>query len=294
MSNKPSAAATIAVPGPDYLGEGPVWDDCRGELIRVDISGRLVHRWSPTTGLATSFTTPGDVGAAVLCEDGALILAVELELWRVDAAGEWMFLAEAEATPSVRFNDCRADPRGRLWAGTLHRERQAGAAALYRLDSGGELTLVLPERTISNGIGWSPAGTTMYYIDSTTQRILEFDYDLDSGQLGDHRIFADVEPTDGLPDGLTVDAEGGVWVCLFGGGRVRRYRPDGTLHEDIMLPLSNPTCPAFGGADLGTLYITTARHRLTDEQLAREPLAGAVLQLGDVGVAGRLPYRFAG
>ncbi len=294
MSNKPSSVATIAVPGPDYLGEGPVWDDRRGELVRVDISGRIVHRWNPTTGGATSFTTPGHVGAVVLCEDGGLVLAVELELWRVDVAGEWTFLAEVEAPPSVRFNDCRADPCGRLWAGTLHRERQAGAAALYRLDPGGELTLVLPNRTISNGIGWSPSGTTMYYIDSTTQRIVEFDYDLGSGQLGDQRTFADVEPTDGLPDGLTVDADGGVWVCLFGGGRVRRYRPDGSLHHDIMLPLTNPTCPAFGGADLTTLYITTARHRLTDEQLAREPMAGAVLQLVDVGVAGRLPYRFAG
>ena len=133
---------------------------------------------------------------------------------------------------------------------------------------------MLPERTISNGIGWSPDGTTMYYIDSTTQRIVEFDYDLDTGELGEQRLFAEIDPTDGLPDGLTVDAEGGVWVCLFGGGRIRRYLPDGTLDQEIMLPLTNPTCPAFGGADLGTLYITTARHRLTDEQLAREPLAG--------------------
>ena len=98
-------------------------------------------------------------------------------------------------------------------------------------------------------------------------------------------MFAEIEPTDGLPDGLTVDAEGGVWVCLFGGGRIRRYRPDGALDQEIVLPLTNPTCPAFGGTDLRTLYVTTARHRLTDEQLAREPLAGALLQL-DVGVTG--------
>jgi L-arabinonolactonase len=106
-------------------------------------------------------------------------------------------------------------------------------------------------------------------------------------------VLADIETTDGLPDGLTVDADGGVWVCLFGGGRIRRYRPDGSLDREIVLPLTNPTCPAFGGADLGTLYITTARHRLTEDQLAREPLAGAVLQLrpGELGVA---PYRFSG
>jgi sugar lactone lactonase YvrE len=285
VPNKPSSTASIAVLGPDYLGEGPVWDDRSGDLVWVDISGRLVHRWNPTTGVATSFATDGDVGAVLLCEDGGLVLAIECELWRVDAAGEMTVLADVEPTPGVRFNDCRADPRGRLWAGTLHRDRKQGKAALYRLDPGNELTEVLPERTISNGIGWNLDGTEMYYIDSTTQRVVSFDYDLDTGGLGDRRVFADIEPTDGLPDGLTVDADGCVWVCLFGGGRIRRYRPDGVLDNEIMLPLTNPTCPGFGGPDLRTLYITTARHRLSEEQLEREPLAGALLQL-DVGVAG--------
>jgi sugar lactone lactonase YvrE len=293
MSNKPSPSATIAVLGPDQLGEGPVWDDRSGELVRVDISGRLVHRWNPTTDRSTSFETEGDVGAVVLCHDGSLVLAIECELWLRDTAGEMTLIGDIEAKPGVRFNDCRADPRGRLWAGSLHRDREPRHAALYRLDPGGVLTTVLPERTISNGIGWSLAGTTMYYIDSTTQRIAEFDYDLDTGELGDQRLFAEIEPTDGLPDGLTVDADGCVWVCLFGGGRMRRYLPDGTLDQEIMLPLTNPTCPGFGGADLGTLYVTTARHRLTDEQLAREPLAGAVLQI-DVGVTGCPAHRFAG
>ena len=293
MSNNPSPSATIAVLGPDQLGEGPVWDERSGELIRVDISGRLVHRWNPATDEATSFATEGDVGSVVLCEDGGLIVAIECELWRRDLTGEMTLIADVEPRPGVRFNDCRADPRGRLWAGTLHRDREPGRAALYRLDPGGELTEVLPERTISNGIGWSPAGTTMYYIDSTTQRVAEFDYDLDTGEIGAQRLFAEIDATDGLPDGLAVDAEGGVWVCLFGGGRMRRYMPDGRLDREIMLPLTNPTCPAFGGADLSTLYVTTARHRLTEEQLAREPLAGALLQL-DVGVSGRLAYRFAG
>ena len=291
MSNNPPA--TIAVLGPDHLGEGPVWDDRTGELVRVDISGRLVHRWNPETDEATSFTTEGDVGAVVLCQDGGLMVAMECELWRVDTTYQWTLLAEVEPRPGVRFNDCRADPRGRLWAGTLHRDREPGQAGLYRLDPGNVLTEVLPERTISNGIGWSPDGGSMYYIDSTTQRVVEYDYDLDNGELGDRSVFADIETTDGLPDGLTVDADGGVWVCLFGGGRIRRYRPDGSLDREIVLPLTNPTCPAFGGADLGTLYITTARHRLTEDQLAREPLAGAVLQLrpGELGVA---PYRFSG
>ena len=293
MADKPPTTATIAVFAADQLGEGPVWDDRRGELVRVDISGRLVHRWNPSTNETASFTTPGDVGAVVLCEDGTLLLAVECELWRVDGTGQWTWIAEVEGAPGVRFNDCRADPRGRLWAGTLHRQRQHGAAALYRLDPGGELTVVVPERTISNGIGWSPDATTMYYIDSLTQQIVAFEYDANTGSLGEQRVFADVDPADGLPDGLTVDADGGVWVCLFGGGRILRYRPDGALDADVVLPLTNPTCPAFGGKDLRTLYITTARHRLSPEQLDREPLAGAVLQL-DAEVAGLPTNRFAG
>lgn len=293
MADNPHVSATIAVLGPDHLGEGPVWDDRRGELWRVDISGRLVHRWNPVTDETTSFTTPGDVGSVVLCADGGLLLAVECELWKVDEGGAWTWLADVDAAPGVRFNDCRADPRGRLWAGTLHRDRKPGQAALYRLDPGGEPTLVLADRTISNGIGWSLDGTSMYYIDSITQRIVEYAYDLATGELGEQHLFADIDPTAGLPDGLIVDAEGAVWVCLFGGGMIRRYLPDGTLDREIELPLTNPTCPEFGGEDLRTMYITTARHRLTAEQLIREPLAGALLQL-DPGVAGRPPHRFAG
>lgn len=293
MPNKRFTTATIAVPGPDQLGEGPVWDDRSGELVWVDISGRLIHRWNPVTDTTTSVTTEADVGAVVLCEDGAMVVALECELWRVGVDGRRTLLGDVEPKPGVRFNDCRADPRGRLWAGTLHRDRAAGVAALYRLDPGGELELVVPDRTISNGIGWSPDGGTMYYIDSTAQRVVSYEYDLDSGGLGQQAIFTEVDPSAGLPDGLTVDAEGGVWVCLFSGAKVRRYSVDGALDQEIALPLTNPTCPGFGGADLHTMYITTARHRLTAEQLEREPNAGAVLQL-DVGVAGLPAYRFAG
>ena len=293
MPNKPSPEASIAVLGPDELGEGPVWDDRSNELVRVDISGRLVHRWNPATGEATSFATQGDVSAAVLCEDGGLVLAIECELWHVEPSGQMTLLGDVEPQPGVRFNDCRADPRGRLWAGTLHRDRDHGKAALYRLESNGELTVVLPGRTISNGIGWNPGGATMYYIDSTTQRVVEFDYDLDTGELGQERLFAEIDPVDGLPDGLTVDADGCIWVCLFGGGRIRRYRPDGALDQEIVLPLTNPTCPAFGGADLRTLYITTASVRLPEQALSDAPLSGALFACTP-GVSGLPETAFAG
>jgi sugar lactone lactonase YvrE len=192
-----------------------------------------------------------------------------------------------------RFNDCKCDPQGRLWAGTMSTQRSPGAASLYRLAPGMPIERVLSDTTISNGLAWSAAGDRMYFTDSTTQRIDVFDFDAATGAIADRRAFAEVDPSDGLPDGLTVDAEGGVWVCLFGGGVVRRYGPDGTLDAAIPLPVTNPTSPVFGGPDLCTMYVTSARHRLSSEQRAREPLAGAVLAV-DPGVAGLPGNPFAG
>jgi sugar lactone lactonase YvrE len=133
----------------------------------------------------------------------------------------------------------------------------------------------------------------MYFIDSTTQRIDAFEFDLAAGELGARREFARVDPDDGLPDGLAVDAEGGVWVCLFGGGQLRRYNAGGRLTEVVELPVSNPTSPAFGGPGLGVIYVTSARHRLTPQQLEREPLAGALLAVRP-GVTGLPAARFGG
>jgi sugar lactone lactonase YvrE len=190
-----------------------------------------------------------------------------------------------------RFNDAACDARGRLWAGTMSTTRRPGAAALYRVTPEGELSVALSDVTISNGLDWNLDATRLYYVDSTTQRIDAIDFDLDRGRLGRRRSFAAVSVEAGLPDGLTVDAEGGVWIALFGGGAIRRYAPDGRLDFELGLPVTNPTSMAFAGSDLGDLYITSAKHRLSAEQLAREPLAGSVLRVRP-GVRGRLPHRF--
>jgi sugar lactone lactonase YvrE len=145
---------------------------------------------------------------------------------------------------------------------------------------------VLPRSTISNGLDWNLDATRLYYIDSITQRIDAIDFDLDRGRLGRRRPFAAIAAENGLPDGLCVDADGGVWVALFGGGALRRYLPDGRCDAHISLPVTNPTSLTFGGRDLRDLYVTSARHRLTPEQLGREPLAGSLLRLRP-GVAGR-------
>jgi sugar lactone lactonase YvrE len=152
--------------------------------------------------------------------------------------------------------------------------REPGVAALYRLEPGGEPEPVLRGLTISNGLGWSPDGSTMYLIDSPTQRIDRFDFEPVRGELANRREFAAIEVGDGLPDGLTVDADGGVWVALFGGAEVRRYDPAGRLDLRLPLPTSNCTCPALGGAGLTDLFVTTAKHKLEAAELAAQPLAG--------------------
>lgn len=278
----------------DELGEGPVWDDRAGELLHVDIARGRVHAWRAADGRERTLLVGGEVSAVVPRTGDGVVLAIGHELLAADPDGSRRTLAVAERDrPDNRFNDCRCDPQGRLWAGTMSRSRVPGTAALYRLEAGAELACPLPGTTLSNGIGWSPDGTRMYFIDSTTQRVDAFDFDGADGSLHDRRALAHVDPRDGMPDGLAVDAEGGVWVCLFRGGAMRRYAPDGTLEAHLELPVSCPTCPAFGGEDLRTLYVTSTFHRLAPEQHAREPLAGAVLVL-DPGVAGLPANRFAG
>ena len=289
-----SLLPTVARHDADQLGEGPVWDEARQRLLSVDISNGVVHRWDPTTGEDSKIRVAGEVSAAVPRANGGLLLARGHELVLMDEDGEERILAQVETDLAEnRFNDCRCDPAGRLWAGTMSKTRSAGSAGLYRLDPGGEIARVLDGTTISNGIAWSGSGELIFFIDSTTQRIDVFDFDAASGGIDNRRRFVAIDPGDGLPDGMTVDAEDCIWVALFGGGAVRRYTPEGVLDAVVELPTSNPTCPAFGGPELETLYVTSARHRLSPAELADQPLAGALFAI-EPGVRGRPSPPFAG
>jgi sugar lactone lactonase YvrE len=278
----------------DHLGEGPHWDERAGELLWVDITQGRIHAWSPPNGGVRTETLDAEVSAVIprADEPGHVVAAGHRLLLR-NGEDERVLAVVEEDLPDNRFNDCKCDPRGRLWAGTMSKTRTPGEAALYRVAPGGEIERVVSGTTISNGLAWSPSGETMYFIDSTTQRIDAFDFDATTGDIANRRTLVEIDPNDGLPDGMTVDAEGGIWVCLFGGAAIRRYTPDGTLDEHIPLPTTNPTSLVFAGPVLDTLYITTARHRLAPAQLATEPLAGTVLTL-DPGVKGLPGNRFAG
>jgi sugar lactone lactonase YvrE len=278
----------------DHLGEGPHWDERSGELLWVDITQGRIHAWSPPDGRVRTEALGGEVSAVIpRADEPGYVLAAGHRILLRDNDTETVLAVVEQDLPDNRFNDCKCDSQGRLWAGTMSKRRTSGTAALYRLVPGRAIERVIAGTTISNGLAWSPSGDTMYFIDSTTQRVDAFDFDATTGDIDGRRALIEIDPNDGLPDGMTVDAERGVWICLFGGAALRRYTPDGRLDASIPLPTTNPTSPCFGGPDLRTLYITTARHRLTPEQLAREPLAGALLALTP-GVQGLPGNRFAG
>lgn len=275
------------------VGEGPAWDAAAGRLIWVDITASRVHELHPD-GLARSWNVGEHVGAAVPRASGGLVLATRAGFAVLAPDGCVTPIAPVEAdVPGNRMNDGKCDPQGRFWAGTMPYKDTPGAGSLYRLDKDHRVQRVLPGLGLANGLGWSPDGKTFYFIDSTTQSVDAYDFDPGDGALSGCRQVAAIDPADGMPDGMTVDDEGCLWVALWGGGCVRRYRPDGTVAAIVHLPASQVTSCAFGGPDRGDLYITSAAHRLSEQQRAAEPHAGGLFWCRP-GVTGPPAVPYAG
>jgi sugar lactone lactonase YvrE len=279
----------------DILGEGPVWDIATGTLHWVDIRAPAVHRLDPADGTQQSWLMPDVVGALALRERGGLLVALRTGLSFFDpASGTFTEVARlAAAGEGHRFNDGKCDPRGRFWVGSMHDREPAPVGSLYCLEPDGTCTPRLGGIAIPNSLAWSPDGSVMYFADSPTRVIYAFAFDLASGQLGERRVFATITEGSGVPDGSTVDAEGFLWNAEHGGARLVRYAPDGRIDRIVPLPVSQPTCCGFGGADLRTLYVTSASEGLSAADLEREPLAGRLFAI-DVGVRGLPQARFAG
>jgi sugar lactone lactonase YvrE len=276
------------------VGEGPCWDAAHGLLLWVDIYRGLVHLLNPASGVDTTVRVGQPVGAVVPAAGGGLVAAVRDGFVRIDTATARIDVVAPveEHLADHLMNDGKCDPCGAFVAGTLHRDELVGAGALYRLNRDRSVDRLVSGVTLSNGLGWSPSGDRMYYIDSATQAVDVFEYDA-SGPVGDRRRFVEVAPADGMPDGLAVDAEGGVWVALWGGSEVRRYTTGGTLDHVVELPVSQVTSCAFGGEDWGDLYITSASWKLDEARVQEEPLAGAVF-VARPGVPGMATSCFAG
>ena len=282
------------VPSSNQLGEGSVWDADEQSLYWVDILGKKLQRFHAPSGAVRVWDLPERLASFALRGDGDLVCAFasgfaffDLETGRID----WIARPEADV-PGNRLNDGKCDPQGRFWAGSMNEADGAHTGALYRLDPDRSVHRMDDGIAISNAICWSPDGRRLYFADTPDREIRAYDFDAKSGTITNKRRFAAV-PGPGYPDGATVDAEGYVWNAEWDGWRVVRYAPDGTVDRVLEVPVQRPTCCAFGGRDLRTLYITTAISDLDAAAQERQPWAGSLLAV-DLDVAGLPSTRFAG
>jgi sugar lactone lactonase YvrE len=276
------------------LGEGPLWSSRESCLYFLDIKRPALHRWSEV-GKGETIPLKNETGAIALRECGELVAAMRSGFALLDPrTGKAELLASPEADlPDNRFNDGECDPQGRFWAASMDDRGKVPSGQLWRLSSDGRIERKAGGFIVGNGLGWSLDGGTMYFTDSENRTILAYDFDQTLGELGSPRIFARTQDGEGLPDGLTVDAEDHVWSAHWDGWRVTRYRPDGSIERVIDCPVPRPTSLAFGGRDLDRLYITSASIDLSKEQLAAAPLSGGLFEMMP-GVRGRPSFPFRG
>jgi sugar lactone lactonase YvrE len=284
--------ADLAFPAQCELAEGPVWDAGRGMLRWVDILPGHVHALDPVSDAHSSFGAGQPVGTVGLTRGGGLVLALAGGFALSGPDGQDLRpFGDLVVDRSVRrFNDGKPDPWGSFWAGTMGVPEDSGVpGSLYRLSPDGAVTELVGGVALSNGLDWTDDRRVFYYADSLAGGVDMFATDPDTGALSGRRRFAEV--SGGMPDGLTLDAEGCLWLAVWGSSELRRYTPDGRLDTAVKLPVSQVTSAAFGGADLSTLYITTARENFTLTDLREQPHAGDIFACTP-GVTGRPPFLF--
>lgn len=280
----------------DRLGECPLWDERRQALYWIDSKRCLVHRLSPASGERRQWTLHSEIGSLALCDSGRLLVALEHEIGFLDVdSGEGAFERLATVThpeERMRLNDGRADRAGRFLVGSLKLAPATPVGELYQLLPSGQLNTLERGIRVSNSLGFSPDGRTLYFADSLSHQIRRYAYDPQTGQASGMQVFADTTALGSGPDGAAVDAEGHLWVALVMKGQLARFRPDGSLERLLDLPTPHPSCPCFGGPDLDTLYVTslsdTGNTIKTDD-----PRAGRLLAVRGTGARGLPEARFA-
>ena len=263
-------------------GEGATWGSREKRLYWVDIEGRAVWRWDPVTGETRTWPTGRRPCCLAVRGAGGVVVALEDRFAFLDVrSGGLTSLGTVEvALPATRMNDGRCDRQGRFVAGGMNESPgQERVSGVYRLDPDLRVTQVIAGVACTNSICFSPDGRTMYFADTPTRRVLAYAYDADSGTPYEPRVLYEFTGDAGKPDGSTVDADGCLWNAVWNGRRIVRITPDGRLDRSIDVPVTNPTCLAFGGSDLGTLYVTTSRQGLSDAQCAAEPHAGSLFAI---------------
>lgn len=271
-------------------GEGPLWHEDR--LLHVDIEGHLIVQYHPETGREHTIDVGERVGTVVPRAKGGFVIAGDNGFSFVAAAdGRLTRIADPEPDkkPDNRFNDGKCDPAGRFWAGTISTVKKTGDAALYMLDTDGDVHLKYPGVTNSNGLCWSRDTRTFYYIDTPSKKVRAFDFDNATGEIANERVAVDTSELEGSPDGMAIDEHDNLWVAFCRGGCVRGFdSANGVELARIDLPVSGVTACAFGGPDLKTLYITTGRFPKVNEELAGR------LFRADPGVAGTPSFAYQG
>ena len=262
------------------LGEGPVWSVAEQVLYWVDINAPALNRFDPATGRNTAMPMPESIGCFALRGTGGFIVALRGGVWLARADGSLeRKVADAPYDPAYhRFNDGRCDRQGRFFAGSMNEKRDAASGALLRIDANLAVTPILSGITISNGLAWSPDGRTMYHADTPTHIVHAYDYDTATGMPRNRRVFAQWTGETDRPDGGAVDSAGNYWTAFYRGGKVVQLSPQGATLAEYEVPAMCPTMCAFGGPDLKTLYLTTARQHREPEELARLPQSGRPLR----------------
>lgn len=284
-------SAVVEVKASAELGEGPVWDEQIQKLYWIDIVGKTVHRYDPVSAMQESWQLGQMVGCIVPITNEKLVCALQDQLLMLNTvSGETKYLAALEADlPDNRANDGKADAAGRLWVGTLHLPGENQHASLYSIDKNLVVKKQLDKLNMSNGLGWSPDNIIMYLIDTPNREVFQFDFSLTDGELSNQQLIFQFDESQGSPDGMCVDAEGMLWIAFYGGNSVRRFDPVTRAQlAEVAVAAENVTCCCFGGKELDTLYITTARQGMSDEQLKKFPDSGSVFSIkpGVKGVKG--------
>ncbi|KAM9327883.1 regucalcin [Pholidichthys leucotaenia] len=282
------------------IGEGPVWEESEGTLLFVDIVGQKIHRWNPLTNQIQSVDTGDTVGFAVPRQSGGYVAGVGRSIMAVDwSTGVVAPLVEVkEDKPTNRLNDGKVDSSGRLWTGTMAKDAWAAAmkpGSLFSVMSDLTVTKHLSQVGISNGMDWSLDQKTFFYIDSSSLTVDAFDYDSTTGHIGNRRVVYRMEEGEGLPDGMTMDAGGHLWVACYDGGRVIHIDPaTGVRLQSISLPTMKTTSCCFGSLDYSDLYVTSASLGLDQSESRQQPLAGHTFKVTGLGVKGRPSHSFSG
>lgn len=280
---------------PALLGEGPCWHAEEQVLYWVDILGKSLHRYDPATGNDQQWALGEFVGTVAPRASGGLIVALEHGFGHFDpTTGIHDPWDPVEPIPETRFNDGKCDPAGRFWCGSMDKSEEQNLGTLYRMTADRVVEPIMSPVGISNGMGWSPDRTKMYYIDSPTRRIFVLDYDLETGAVENKQTLVELNESEGWPDGMTVDQEGNLWLAQWAGSCVTQRDPaTGAVMQTISTPAPHTSACCFGGPDLTDLYITSARKGLSEAQLQEFPQSGRLFRV-KTAVAGSPTYAYAG